>query len=371
MHARIRILPVLTVMLVMLTALPVSAGLFEWSRLGRLIPQSGFEPSVSAITSDPDNAAVIYAGTLRSTDNTNIIFKSTNGGVSWQPASNGLPSTLPQNTGVNDLVVRPNAPTILYAGLFEAGVWLSTNGAQSWTNSTNGSIAANDTVQSLAVDPSRPEDIYALTGTGVHISMGGGTWQSRSSGLPSPSATLFRDLAADPTDAGTLYVATNPQGLFRTTNGGQSWDAVNDGLPAGDLNVRGVAVSPVTGRVMISIGGNGLWRSDDQGSSWARSDNGITYNSTLSGNVGIPSFSPIAADIAYVYNNDGVFASTDGGRNWTSFNAGFSGAETVASMAFNAAAPNTVYAGTSVSGVWSLTVVPHGRFFVPVTLTGR
>jgi hypothetical protein len=368
MHARTRILPILAVIVIALTALPVSAGLFEWSRLGRLIPQTGFEPSVSAIASDPTKAAILYAGTLRSADNTSIVFKSANGGVSWQSASAGLPDVWPQNTGVNDLLVRPDLPTTLYAGLYNAGVWESTNGGQSWVNSTNGSIAANDTVQSLAIDPSRPQDIYALTGTGVHISVGGDAWQSRSSGLPSASATLFQDISADPTHAGTLYVATNPQGLFRTMNGGQSWEAVNKDLPAGDLNVRGVSVGPVSGQVLISVGGYGLWRSDDLGASWTRSDNGITYNTTLSGNVGLPVFSPSVAGTVYVYNNDGAFASVDGGHSWAAFNDGLSGAETVSIMAFNAAAPNTVYAGTSISGTWSLTVVPGGRSYVPTIL---
>lgn len=347
---------------------PVSAGLYEWSRLARLIPQTGFEPSVSAIASDPDQAATLYVGTLRSTDNTNLVFKSTNGGVSWQPASNGLPTGLPQNTGVNDLVVRQDTPSTLYAGLFEAGVWQSTNGGQGWSNTTNGSIANNDTVRALAISPAQPSTIYALTGTGVHQSVNGGNWQKRSNGLPDNTATIFQDLAADPTDADTLYVATNPQGLFRSTNGGQTWQPANTGLPSGDLNVTGIAVSPISGRVLISVRGWGLWRSDDRGTTWTRSDSGITYNTTLSGNVGIPALSGRDADVAYVYNNDGVFASVDGGRHWTPFNDGFAGSEAITTMAFHAAAPDTVYAGTTVTGVWSLTVVPGGRFYIPVTI---
>lgn len=347
---------------------PASAGLFQWTRLGRLIPQSGFEPSVSAIAAHPTNPNVLYAGTLRSTGNANLIFKSSNGGVSWQPAGNGLPANLPQNTGVNDLIIRPDSPNTLYAGLFEAGVWLSVNGGQSWGNAVNGSIAANDTVRALAIDPAQPATVYALTGAGVHASADGGMWESRSAGLPAASAALFNDLAADPVDSGTLYVATNPQGVYRSTNGGQSWQPANSGLPSGDRNVRGIAVSPVGGRVLISVAGQGLWRSDNQGDSWTRSDSGITYNTTLQGNVGIPTFSPSDGDMAYVYNNDGVFISYDGGETWTAFNDGFSGAETVTTMAFHPAAPNTIYAGTSVSGVWSLTVVPSGRFYAPFIL---
>lgn len=358
----------LVVIIAAILVAPVSAGLFQWTRLGRLIPQTGFEPTVSVFAGHPTNPSVLYAGTLRSTDNTNLVFRSADSGATWSPASNGLPSNLAQNTGVNDLVIRPDTPNTMFAGLFEAGVWQSTNGGQNWANTTNGSIAANDTVRALAIDPAQPSTVYALTGTGVHVSVNGGMWQSRSAGLPAASATLFNDLAADPIDSGTLYVATNPQGVYRSTNGGQSWQPANNGLPAGDRNVRGIAISPVSGRLLISVIGQGLWRSDNQGASWTRSDNGVSYNSTLQGNVGIPTFSYADAEFVYVYNNDGVFVSFDGGENWSPFNDGFSGAETITTMAFHPAAVNTVYAGTSVSGTWSLTVVPGGRFYVPVVI---
>lgn len=356
-------------LLILITAvcmvIPVSAGLFEWSRLGRLIPQAGFEPSLSVVASHPTNADILYVGTLRSTDNANLVFKSTNGGATWQPSSGNLPGNLPQNTGVHDLAVAPGNGNILYAGLFEAGVWISTNGGQNWTNGTNGSIAANDTVHALAIAPTTPATVFALTSTGVHRSINSGDWASRSAGLPMPSATIFNDLVAA---SGQLFVATNPQGVFRSANDGNSWQPANDGLPGPDRNVKGLAISPMSGRIIASVAGQGLWRSDDDGASWVRSDAGITYNTTLSGNVGLPIFSPVNDKVAYVYNNDGVFTSTDGGQTWRPFNDGFTGAETVTTLAFNEAAPDTVYAGTSVSGAWSLTAVAGGRFYVPVVI---
>lgn len=363
-----RTIPLVIVALAILIGIawPVSAGLFEWSRLGRLIPQAGFEPSVSAIAAHPTTRTVLYSGTLRSTDNTNLVFKSSDGGATWGPASAGLPTNMPQNTGVNALLIRKDTPNTLYAGLYKAGVWLSANGGQSWADATNGSIAGNETVIALDASPGQPKLIYALTGTGMHRSSNSSPWEARSNGLPGANEAQFTDLAADALDPGTVYVGTNPDGLYRTVNDGQSWTPVNDSLPGGDLNVRGIVVSPVSGRMLVSIAGQGLWRSDDQGDSWVRSDNGITYNTTLQGNVGVPVFSPTDPDISYVYNNDGVFSSIDGGETWAAFNDGFTGAETVATMAFHPAAPNTVYAGTSVSGVWSLTVVPGGRYYVPM-----
>ncbi len=358
------ILVALIVIVILAAASPAAAGLFRWSRLGRLIPQTGFEPSVSVVIGHPTDPNIVYAATLRSTDNTNLVFRSADRGLTWQPASSGLPANMPQNTGINSLLIRQDAPNTLYAGLYRAGVWRSTDGGGNWSNATNGSIAANDTVNALDAKPGQPNLLYALTGTGLHVSLNGGAWQLRSSGLPDANQTQFVDLAADPLHPGTVYIATNPSGIYRTENDGQAWDAANNGLPAGDLNVRGIAVSPLSGRVLISIAGHGLWRSDNRGTSWTRSDAGITYNTTLSGNVGIPAFSPTISGLVYVYNNDGAFTSSSNGQTWAPANEGFTGAETVTTVSLHAAA-NAVYAGTSISGVWSLTP-PVGRAFVPI-----
>jgi len=359
------VLVALLAIVIAVAASPAAAGLFRWSRLGRLIPQTGFEPSVTVLAGHPSNPDIVYAGTLRSTDNTNLVFRSGDRGLTWQPASGDLPANMPQNTGVNALLIRRDAPAILYAGLYRAGVWRSTNGGANWTNATNGSIAANDTVNALAANSSQPKLIYALTASGMHLSFDGNPWQARNNGLPDASQAQFTALAADPLHPGTVYVATNPLGIYRTDNDGQTWNAINAGLPAGDLNVRGIALSPVSGRILISLAGHGLWRSDNRGQSWTRSDSGITYNTTLAGNVGTPAFSPTDPALVYVYNNDGAFASSDGGQAWSAFNDGFTGAETVTTVAFHAAAGNVVYAGTSVSGVWSLTL-PLGHTYVPM-----
>jgi photosystem II stability/assembly factor-like uncharacterized protein len=202
----------------------------------------------------------------------------------------------------------------------------------------------------------------------MHRSFDGEPWQLRSNGLPGPNEATFNDLTADPTSAGTVFVASTPSGVYRTRNDGQSWQPVNNGLPSGDLNVKGIAISPVSGRILISINGHGLWRSDDQGDSWVRSDSGITYNTTLQGSAGIPAFSPYDGDVVYAYNNDGSFVSHNGGKTWAPFNDCFNGNETLTTMAFHPAAPGTVLAGTAVSGIWSLTVVPGGRFYVPLAV---
>jgi photosystem II stability/assembly factor-like uncharacterized protein len=83
-------------------------------------------------------------------------------------------------------------------------------------------------VRAIVIDPARSSTLYAATdGSGVFkTTTGGEAWEAASEGLPSDQ--MF-DLAADPFAAGTLWAATG-SGLARTVDGGQTWSAVS--LPA-------------------------------------------------------------------------------------------------------------------------------------------
>lgn len=342
---------------------PAAAAFFEWSRLGRLAGATGPEPYVSVIATHPTDPALVYAGTLLTTEEAALVYRSDNGGVSWLAVTNGLP-IVPANTGVNDLILLPETPDVLYAGL-DSGPWRSDDGGVNWQSAAGGSLAADEKIIALDVAPGPTPAVYALTPSGVHVSSGGAPWVKRVAGLPAPAAVTFNDLAVDPTDPAAVYVATNPAGVYRTRNGGQNWTAANDGLPAEPRNVRAVAVAPITGDVFISLRGAGLFRSEDGGDDWTLSHEGITYNSTLFGTVERPAFSPADPDLAYVYNSDGVFRSEDGGVTWLPAPQGFTGNVLVSTLAFHQARPLTVYAGTSASGVWSLTT-PAAGYFIPV-----
>jgi photosystem II stability/assembly factor-like uncharacterized protein len=331
-----------------------------------LAGDSGPEPYVSVIATHPTDPALVYAGALLTTGEAALVYRSDNGGVSWQPVTNGLPASLPPNAGVNDLILMPDSPDVLYVGL-DAGIWRSDDGGVNWQPAAGGSIAAGEKIIALDVAPGAPPAVYALTPSGVHVSSGGAPWVKRVSGLPAADTVVFNDLAVDPTTPATVYVATDPAGVYRTKNGGQNWTAVNNNLPGEPRNVRAVAVAPTTGEVFISLRGAGLFRSDDDGNNWTLSHDGITYDTTLFGTVERPALSPANPDLAYVYNNDGVFRSEDGGVTWSPAPEGFAGNVLVSALAFHQARPLTVFAGTSASGVWHLTT-PVASYFVPVVM---
>ncbi len=348
---------------------PAAGVTFEWSPLGRLAGDEGAQPFVSALATHPTDADILYAGAFLTTSEAALVYRSADGGQTWQPRTTGLPAGAPfeeEVPGVNDLLLLPDEPDTLYVGL-EQGLWVSDDAGLNWVTAAGGSLGAADRIIALDVAYAAERTIYALTPDGVHVSVDGEAWVLRNSGLPAPDANQFNDLAVDPTSPSTVFVATNPSGVYRTNNSGQGWTAVNNNLPSGTRHARAVVVSPTTGDVFLSLRGSGLYRSTNNGGNWTLSHEGITYLTTLYGSVERPAFSPGDPDLAYVYNSDGAFRSEDGGETWTPAPEGFTGNVLVTALAFHEARPLAVYAGTSASGVWNRTTLV-ATYFMPVAM---
>lgn len=168
-----------------------------------------------------------------------------NGGRSW--ASAGLaqpPDRYGSRTGVYPLEVDPRTPGTVYAGLnvrWGLGLFKSTDGGSSWQPLTDGLDAG---VDAIALDPRDPEAVYvgSLGGQGsVFRSTDGGTSRQRAdSGLPRlrvktdagkwiTQAFGVNALAIDPVHPTTLYAAAFGHGVYRSTDSGRSWRPLNAG----------------------------------------------------------------------------------------------------------------------------------------------
>ena len=116
-----------------------------------------------------------------------------------------------------------------------------------WTsNGPEGGI-----INALAVDPQTPDIIYAGTGGGVFKSTdGGASWSAFNNGLTN---TIVQVLAVDPQTPATLYSGTWVGGVFKTTDGGVSWSAINHGLT--NTVVQALALDPQTPAIIYA----GTW----------------------------------------------------------------------------------------------------------------
>jgi 7,8-dihydropterin-6-yl-methyl-4-(beta-D-ribofuranosyl)aminobenzene 5'-phosphate synthase len=157
---------------------------------------------------DPHDPDRVYAGSWG-----HNVLRSTDGGLAWAPVHNGL-----ETLSVQAFAVDPVEPELLYAGTVEA-VYLSTDGGQTWQATTFSDRPL--TTFALVVDTAEPARIYAGTTDGVYLSTDRGwTWQP--AGHDSLTATVTA-LALVADDGGVLLAGTEHHGLYRSVDGGESW----------------------------------------------------------------------------------------------------------------------------------------------------
>jgi photosystem II stability/assembly factor-like uncharacterized protein len=242
------------------------------------------------------------------------LWRSDQRGERWQPvtdlpgASVGLPVTA--------VALSPNFQSDgrVFAGV-RGSVLLSTDSGTTWKGVALPSPPP--LISALAVSPDYENDGIVFAATledGVFRSHDGGvTWQAWNFGLFDLSVL---SIAASPTFARdrTVFVGTET-GLFCSKNGGRAWRET--GFPTDFAPVLSLAVSPQSSREGSLFAGteaSGLMYSDDQGQSWRRLLDSEAINTILLA----PDF-PGTADVLAV-SNDTVWLSHDGGQSWSNRN---------------------------------------------------
>lgn len=294
-------------------AFPALAGVGLWTPLG---PDGGF---VTALAVDPADPGIVYAGTRGSG-----VFKSTDGGESWTLAGRGLGTPI-----VAAVAVDPARHQIVYAATLDDGVFKSIDGGALWARIWAGVAPAPGTFGStyaLAVDPRRPDTVYAGTLTGVYRSTDGGATWSRRGNLPGVFA-----LALD-SAGGWLYAGTE-QGVFRSFDQGKTWAPASNGLPSRQ-RIESLALDPEQPKTLLAATFSGLYRSVDRGKRWQAVG--------PVGNAAAVAFQRRGRAYAAFYS--ALYRSTDHGATWQA-----SPPVPVFSFSALAAGPATVYAGSSGS----------------------
>lgn len=293
------------------------------------------------------------------------VYRSTDGGASWSLAA-GQPSS----TIVNAFVVAPDGALI--AGADNAGpssIWRSTDSGASWSVCGTGAPAGTSTMDlvrgpdgrllaaagnflsgasCLSTDSGAHWSVIAtgLVGspTCADIAPDGTMWLGASASVFACTDTargwvLAQDLGYSVEDLGvqadgTLFAATYFGGVFRSTDDGASWAQTNNGLLTYDI--RRMAVTPAG---HVAVGGlSGVHVSADSGGSWQWRNGGLDW---LQGRA-----VAIAPDGTLFCGTDdaGVFRSGDGGASWTPL-AGFPGRPVIECIA--ATPDGTIVAGTN------------------------
>lgn len=223
----------------------------------------------------PANNKIIYAVGIYNSHGK--IVRSQDGGNSWTEIYNE--SSL--NNSVNSIAADPTDPNTLYAGLNDGTLIKSTDGGVNWFVSY--SFSGSDSIFKLRFDPAH--NLYVLLKTnGISESIDGGKiWNSitqpltnisnyNSTTLQNNSVSSFVKFSLDTQAAGVIYTTTS-EGLFKTIDNGAHWSQIN--LPVSGsqsssntpLLPRAITSTDGGTRVYTSIAGT-IYRSIDGGNSW-------------------------------------------------------------------------------------------------------
>ena len=224
------------------------------------------------------------------------VWKSENNGITWNPVF-----YKENSVSVGDITVAQSHPDIVWVGTGEAtcrnsvtigdGVYKSMDAGKTWKNM---GLENTRHISRIVINPGDPNILYVaamghLWGPnkerGIYKTIDGGqTWINT---LYVDENTGFADLIMDPSDSLTLYAAAyehrrlpyhftsggEGSGIYKTTDGGETWNKLEKDLPEGVMGRIGLAVSnsrPNVVYALIEHKEGGIWRSEDRGETWTR-----------------------------------------------------------------------------------------------------
>jgi hypothetical protein len=231
------------------TSIPMS-----WSRISQ--GQEFAWDNVSAVVVNPSDPEVLYVGT----ENAGI-YKSIDGGISWQPFHDGLGAA-----SIHSLVIDPNDPRTLYAGVILGGVYKTIDGGEQWRAVNQGMESLGEVFASIVViDPMVPEHLFYTHGPRIYESMdGAAVWKNiQVSECPS---NLW-GLVVHPTELSTLFALEQklrcPGGVYESNDDGKNWNLI---MPL--ENNQRLWIDPLTGQFLYCSAWHELYGSSDGGESW-------------------------------------------------------------------------------------------------------
>ncbi len=301
--------------------------------------------STGCITLDPQNPNVIWLGTGENVGGRHLsfgdgVFKSTDGGASW------LNVGLEQSEHISKIIVHPeNSNTVwlasqgpLWSKGGERGVYKTTDGGHNWKQVLGNNEWTGAT--ELVIDPRNPDVLYAAT------------WDRH------------RTVAA--------YMGGGPgTGLWKSTDGGDNWTELKQGIPDSNLGKIGLAISPQNPDVLYAAieldrRKGAVYRSADQGLSWTK------MSDAISGGTGPHYYQEL---YACPHNFDRVYlmdvriqVSDNGGRNFRRLSEKYKHSDNHA-IAFKKSDPNYLLVGTDGGIYESFDLAKNWKYFSNLPLT--
>jgi hypothetical protein len=257
----------------------------SWEFIG--LPNSHHIGRIAIDPYNPQRIFVAAMGTLFGTNPDRGVYRSTDGGDTWEQVH-----YMTDSTGCIDIVINPSNGNIVYAAMWErvrnpayrqvggmtSGIWKSTNGGDSWAELTTG-LPPHDPDNGrigLGISSTNPNILYALysdhPGNVMGIwrtTNGGDSWESR---LVSPNPSefggfgwYFGNIWTHPTNANTVYLGDVEH--WKSTDGGANWYSI---LHQQHVDMHAMWQDPNNPNHIVTGNDGGVFTSSNGGSSWMK-----------------------------------------------------------------------------------------------------
>ncbi len=258
------------------------------------------------------------------------IFESTNEGSSWSR----ITTTGPINNDAWPLAIDPGNSQHLYVAPVYLSFLYSTDGGSTWIR--NVPTGASNAGQALAVHPTTHTRIFYGDSTGLYISSDSGlSWTSLTSQVP---GTVY-DIKFAETDSNLGYIAST-EGIFKTLNGGTSWSEIGS---HGDLTPRTLAIDPTDyNTIYLGSSASGMYKSSDGGNTFAEINDGIPVSLDVSSLAIAPSNHDVYYAALYGL---GFFRSDDRGYTWREVSSSYTQVNNTNYILIDPTDEDTLYAG--------------------------
>ena len=286
---------------------------------------------VSAITCNPRRRDEAYIGLLDVG-----FFRTRDAGGSIEHWEFAYPSSNCTNLAIE----TRDGTEVIYSVVGGASLVLSEDAGETWRDAPT-SPPEGARLGPVSLDSFRPHLVYCGRWRSPD---GGSTWDEISS-LPDG---WNGGIVSDPTAEGRLY-AWNEFEVFASSDGGESWADVSQGLPlvhAGKRRIRALSVMPQTGRVFAGSAAHGVFASDDHGANWRCV---LPERYVTAVDCGADGRTIVAAAWKPWYaptHEPGIFLSRDGGETWEQIDDGISGIARPACVALDPLVPGRIWLGT-------------------------
>ncbi len=246
--------------------------------------------SIGCVTIDERNPSTVWVGTGENNNQRSVaygdgIYKSTDGGASWQHKG------LKESEHIGSIIVHPDNSEVVWVAAIgplwkeggDRGVYKTTDGGETWKAVLT--IDEHTGVDNIVIDPRNPNILYAAA------------FQRR--------RHVFTYLGGGPNST-----------IYKSTDGGETWNKANKGLPGVDIGRIGLSISPANPDIIYAIveaaqGKSGFYKSTNGGASWAKQSGFVTSGNYYQEIIADP------VDANTVYAMDTWMSVThDGGKNF-------------------------------------------------------